>query len=249
MSQIAVKHLTMKYGEHIIQHDIDFEVKRNEVFGIIGGSGCGKSTLLRHMIGLIEPEQGEILYDGESFWQGDSQQQERIMKRFGVMYQEGALWSSMTLLENVALPLKEHTHLSKSTINDIAKLKLAQVDLAGFESYSPSEISGGMKKRVGIARAMVLDPDILFLDEPSSGLDPASSKELDDLVLQLRDSLGATIVLVSHELPSIYAVTDNVIFLDADKKTITGRGDPKELLKTTSDQKIISFLTRGKGKG
>ena len=188
--RITVSNLTMAYGDFVIQRDLNFTVRRGEVFIIMGGSGCGKSTLLRHLIGLMEPARGDVRYDGEGFWEAEPERRELLLRRFGVLYQRGALWSSMTLAENVALPLKEFTTLGPAEIQEVASLKLALVGLAGFEEFYPAEISGGMQKRAGLARAMALDPDILFFDEPSAGLDPISSKLLDDLILQLRDSLG-----------------------------------------------------------
>jgi phospholipid/cholesterol/gamma-HCH transport system ATP-binding protein len=211
----------------------------------MGGSGCGKSTLLRHLIGLKAPARGDVFYNGQSLWQADPGERERMMRRFGVLYQSGALWSSMTLAENVALALEQYTDLSPSQIRELVSLKLALVGLAGFEDYYPSEISGGMQKRAGLARAMALDPDILFFDEPSAGLDPISSRLLDDLILELRDSLGATVVVVTHELASIFAIGNNSVFLDAESKTMIAAGDPKTLLAESPDPKVRQFLTRG----
>ena len=214
----------MAYGSFVIQHDLTFSIQPGEIFIIMGGSGCGKSTLLRHLIGLMPPAKGEVLYDGESFWAATPEDRERMMRRFGVLYQSGALWSSMTLAENVALPLGEYTDLSPREIREVVALKLALVGLAGFEDFYPAEISGGMRKRAGLARAMALDPDILFFDEPSAGLDPLSSRRLDDLILELRDSLGATVVVVTHELASIFTIGDNGVFLDAGDEDHAGGG-------------------------
>jgi phospholipid/cholesterol/gamma-HCH transport system ATP-binding protein len=211
----------------------------------MGGSGCGKSTLLRHLIGLKKPAQGQVLYAGRSFWEGESEDRDSIMRRCGVLYQSGALWSSMTLAENVSLPLAEYTDLSPAEIRDMASLKLSLVGLAGFEDFYPSEISGGMRKRAGLARAMALDPDILFFDEPSAGLDPLSARRLDDLILELRDSLGATVVVVTHELASIFAIGNNSVFLDPETKTMIAMGDPKWLVNECPNPKVRSFLTRG----
>jgi phospholipid/cholesterol/gamma-HCH transport system ATP-binding protein len=243
--RITVSDLTMAYGSFVIQHDLNFTINAGEIFILMGGSGCGKSTLLRHMIGLKAPARGDILYDGESFWAAEDESRERMTRRFGVLYQSGALWSSMTLAENVTLPLGEYTDLSPSQMREIASFKLALVGLAGFEDYYPSEISGGMQKRAGLARAMALDPDILFFDEPSAGLDPISSKLLDDLILELRDSLGATVVVVTHELASIFAIGNNSVFLDPETRTMIAGGDPKKLLEETDDPKVRNFLTRG----
>jgi phospholipid/cholesterol/gamma-HCH transport system ATP-binding protein len=243
--RITVSDLTMAYGRFVIQHDLNFTVNTGEIFILMGGSGCGKSTLLRHMIGLKAPAHGDILYDGESFWTADDAVRERMTRRFGVLYQSGALWSSMTLAENVMLPLGEYTDLKPSQRREIAAFKLALVGLAGFEDYYPSEISGGMQKRAGLARAMALDPDILFFDEPSAGLDPISSRLLDDLILELRDSLGATVVVVTHELASIFAIADSSVFLDPDTKTMLAVGPPKWLRDSAPDPKIRTFLRRG----
>src|SRR5438874_8851269 len=235
----------MAYGSVVIQRDLTFTVQRGDIFIIMGGSGSGKSTLLRHLIGLQAPAQGEIFYDGQSFWQAEPAERERLMRRFGVLYQSGALWSSMTLAENIALPLEQYTDLSPSQIRELVSLKLALVGLAGFEDYYPSELSGGMQKRAGLARAMALDPDILFFDEPSAGLDPISSKLLDDLILELRDSLGSTVVVVTHELASIFTIGNNSVFLDPETRTMIAGGDPKELLAHSQHPTVRRFLTRG----
>jgi phospholipid/cholesterol/gamma-HCH transport system ATP-binding protein len=235
----------MAYGTFVIQRDLSFTIQPGEIFIIMGGSGCGKSTLLRHLIGLVSPAKGDVLYDGESFCMASPEDRERMLRRFGVLYQSGALWSSMTLAENVALPLGEYTDLSPHQIRDVVSLKLALVGLAGFEDFFPSEISGGMRKRAGLARAMALDPDILFFDEPSAGLDPLSSRRLDNLILELRDSLGATVVIVTHELQSIFAIGDNGVFLDPETKTMLAVGNPKLLRDESPEPKIRAFLTRG----
>jgi phospholipid/cholesterol/gamma-HCH transport system ATP-binding protein len=242
---ITVQNLTMAYGDFVVMRDLNFTIGKGEVFIIMGGSGCGKSTLLRHLIGLMPPAKGKVLYEGESFWDADPQVRDRMMKRFGVLYQSGALWSSMTLAENVAIPLEEYTDLNSSQIKELVSLKLSLVALAGFEEFYPSEISGGMRKRAGLARAMALDPDILFFDEPSAGLDPVSARRLDDLILELKDSLGTTVVVVTHELASIFAIGDNSVFLDPDTRTMLATGNPKTLLAESKDPKIQSFLTRG----
>jgi len=244
-AHIEVRDLTMAYGDFVVMRDLNFSIRRGDVFVIMGGSGCGKSTLLRHMIGLKGPARGEILYDGVSFWGSDPAQRTRMMRSFGVLYQGGALWSSMTLAENVALPLEEYTDLAQDQIKDMVSLKLALVGLAGFEDYFPAEISGGMKKRAGLARAMALDPDILFFDEPSAGLDPVSARRLDDLILEVRDSFGTTVVVVTHELASIFAIADNAVFLDVETKTQTGMGKPRTLRDESPDPKVRAFLTRG----
>jgi len=239
----------MTYGSFVIQRDLDFVVQRGEVFVIMGGSGSGKSTLLNHMVGLKTPARGDVAYDGERFWAATSEVQEGLRRRFGVSFQQGALWSSMTLAENVGLPLQTFTRLPARQIREIVSLKLALVGLAGYEEFYPSEISGGMLKRAGVARAMALDPDILFFDEPSSGLDPISSRHLDDLILELRDSLGATVVMVTHELASIFAIGTRAVFLDDEAKTITAAGNPTTLLHESGDPKVHRFLTRGREPG
>ena len=245
-AHIAVKDLTLAYGSYVVQQHLNFTIKRGEVFIIMGGSGCGKSTIMHGLTGLKEPATGQVLYDGVSYWDSAPEEKERLRHGFGVMFQSGALWSSMTLAENITLPLGEYTDLSSNQMREIASLKLALVGLAGFEDYYPSEISGGMRKRAGLARAMALDPDILFFDEPSAGLDPISASLLDELILELRESLGATIIIVTHELASIFAIGNNSVYLDPDKKTMTAAGDPKKLLEETQDPELRRFLTRGK---
>jgi phospholipid/cholesterol/gamma-HCH transport system ATP-binding protein len=242
---IIVRDLTMAYGSFVVQRDLTFTVNRGDVFIIMGGSGCGKSTLLRHIIGLKPPAKGSVFYEDTDFWQATPEARDRIVRGIGVLYQKGALWSSMTLAENVALPLREYTDLSPTRIDELVALKLALVGLAGFEEYYPSEISGGMQKRAGLARAMALDPEILFFDEPSAGLDPISARRLDDLILELRESLGATVVVVTHELASIFTIGNNSVFLDPDTKTMIAAGDPKVLRDDASNPKVRTFLTRG----
>ncbi len=242
---IVVEDVTIAYGATVIQRDLNFAVRRGEIFVIMGGSGCGKTTVMRCLSGLKAPKQGRVLLDGVSFWEAGADQQASLSRRLGVVYQQGALWSTMTLAENVSLPLQMHTDLSGADVRALASLKLALVGLAGFEDYYPSEISGGMRKRAGVARALALDPELLFFDEPSAGLDPVTSSLLDELIQQLRDSLGATMVLVTHELPSIFAIADNSVFLDAETRTMIASGDPKRLVHEAEDQKIRDFLTRG----
>jgi phospholipid/cholesterol/gamma-HCH transport system ATP-binding protein len=243
--EIEVKDLDMGYGSFVLMRNLNFRVNKGDIFIIMGGSGCGKSTLMKIMIGLKEPAKGQVLYGGVSLWDIDPGEREKIMRRFGILYQSGALWSSMTLAENVALPLEQYTDLSPSRMKEIVSLKLSLVGLAGFEDYYPSEISGGMRKRAGLARAMALDPEILFFDEPSAGLDPVSAHLLDELILQLRDSLGATVVVVTHELASIFAIGNSSVFLDAETRTMTAGGHPKKLLEESTDPRVINFLTRG----
>ncbi len=247
-AQITVRNLTLGYGSVVLMRDLNFTVKRGDVFIIMGGSGCGKSTLLRNMIGLIEPVEGEVFYDKANFTRSSTEERRSFFRRFGVLYQSGGLWSSLTLAENVALPLEEYTDLSPVEIREIASFKLALVGLNGFEDYYPAQISGGMQKRLGLARAIALDPEVLFFDEPSAGLDPINSRRLDDLILALRDSLGTTVVAVTHELPSIFAIGTNSIFLDAETKTAIAGGDPNELLAHCENAKVREFLTRGEGR-
>ena len=244
-TKIEIRNLTMAYGSYVVMRDINAQIKRGSVFVIMGNSGSGKSTLLRHMLGLQRPAQGDVFYDGRSFWGMDDEARGVQLRKYGVLFQSGALWSSMTLAENVALPLVEYSPWSASERDDISRLKLALVGLSGFEDYYPAEISGGMRKRAGLARAIALDPEILFFDEPSAGLDPISSQNLDQLILELRDGLGATIVVVTHELASIFAIADDSIFLDADSRTMRAHGNPKELLEHSPDTKLRAFLTRG----
>jgi phospholipid/cholesterol/gamma-HCH transport system ATP-binding protein len=242
---IEVHDLDMAYGNFVLMRDLNFTVNKGDIFIIMGGSGCGKSTLMKIMIGLKEPAQGQVLYGDVSLWKADPGEREQVVRKLGILYQSGALWSSMTLEENVALPLEQYTDLSPSQIREIVSLKLSLVGLGGFEEYYPSEISGGMRKRAGLARAMALDPDILFFDEPSAGLDPVSAHLLDELIIQLRDSLGTTVVIVTHELASIFAIGNNSIYLDVESKTMIAQGHPKKLLEESKDPKVISFLTRG----
>jgi phospholipid/cholesterol/gamma-HCH transport system ATP-binding protein len=243
--KIEMRDLTMAYESYLVMKDINARVKSGSVFVIMGTSGSGKSTLLRHLIGLQRPAKGDVLYDGKSFWNMDEEARRAQLRHYGVLFQSGALWSSMTLAENVALPLIEYSAWSPGDLQEIVRLKLALVGLSGFEDYYPAEISGGMRKRAGLARAMALDPEILFFDEPSAGLDPISSRNLDRLILELRDSLGATIVVVTHELASIFMIADDSIFLDADTKTMRAQGNPNELLKHSGDAKLRAFLSRG----
>ncbi len=245
---IEARDLTMAYGDFVIQQNLNFTVARGDIFIIMGGSGCGKSTLLKVMIGLKPPATGEVAFDGEAFWAASKPRQEELKRKFGTLFQAGALWSAMTLAENVALPLQQYTSLSGAEIRDIASYKLALVGLAGFEDFYPSEISGGMKKRAGLARAMAMDPDILFFDEPSAGLDPISARLLDDLILELRESLGTTVVIVTHELASIFAIGNNCVFLDPITKTQLATGNPRALRDGSPNFSVRNFLMRGTAK-
>ncbi len=241
---IGVRNLTMAYGSFVLMRDLTFTVDRGDVFAIMGGSGCGKSTLMRILVGLKAPAAGTVHYQDANFWEIGPLQREEMMHSFGVLYQSGALWSSMTLAENVALPLELYTTLGEKAVAELVSLKLALVGLAGFEDYYPSEISGGMRKRAGIARAMALDPDILFLDEPSAGLDPVSAKMLDDLILEINAGIGTTVVLVTHELPSIFTIASNSVFLDNQTRRAGATGNPQHLLETSENPAVIKFLTR-----
>lgn len=242
---IHLESLEMRYGDLLIQRDLTFSINRGDIFIIMGGSGCGKSTLLKHLIGLKEPAAGAIYYGDTNFWASEESDRKEIMKKSGILYQQGALWSSMTLAENVAVPLEEHTDADPATISEIISLKLALVGLAGFDDFYPSEISGGMRKRAALARAIALDPEILFFDEPSAGLDPISSRLLDDLILELRDTMGSTIIVVTHELDSLFAIGSNSVFLDTETKTMLATGCPTDLRDNSDDPRIRRFLNRG----
>jgi phospholipid/cholesterol/gamma-HCH transport system ATP-binding protein len=239
----------MAFGDFVLQRDLSFEVHAGDIFVVMGGSGCGKSTLMRHLVGLLNPAAGRILYGDQDFTAASQEERDEMLRRFGVLYQGGALWSSMTLAENIGLPLGEFTDLSPKTIREVAAVKLALVGLGGFEDYYPSDISGGMRKRAGLARAMALDPYILFIDEPSAGLDPISSRLLDELIVELRDSLNTTIVMVTHELPSIFAIGTNSIFLDAESRTMIASGPPTELRDHSDNPTVRRFLNRGEPNG
>jgi len=241
---IEVRDLTMSYDGRIIMENLDFQVRTGEIFIIMGGSGSGKSTLLKHLIGLKQPASGSILFAGEDFGAADDAGRKKLLRRMGVLFQNGALWSGLTLAENVALPLEEYTDLPPETIAEIVSLKLALVGLRGFESFYPVEISGGMRKRAALARAVALDPEVLFFDEPSSGLDPITASRLDDLILQLRSSFGTTIVVVSHDLASIFKIADRALFLDIEKKTMTALGSPSDLRENPPSDEVHRFLTR-----
>ena len=238
----------MAYGSFVLQHDLNFSIAQGDIFIIMGGSGCGKSTLLRHMIGLKPPAAGSVWYGTENFWELPDEERDRIIRKAGILYQSGALWSSMTLAENVALPLQHYTNFSPAVIGELVAFKLSLVGLAGFEEFYPAQLSGGMRKRAALARAIALDPDFLFFDEPSAGLDPISAKNLDQLILEIRESLGATVVIVTHDLASIYAIATNSIFLDSDSKTMLAAGDPKTILQECTNPTVLNFLTRGTGK-
>ena len=241
---IEVDGLECRYGERVVLEKVSFNVRSGEILFIIGGSGCGKSTLLRHMIGLNAPAAGTVRFGGRDFTHASAQEYKALLRSFGVLYQSGALWSSMTVSENVALPLELHTALSRRERAEIVAMKLAQVGLSGYEDYFPAELSGGMKKRAGLARALALDPSIVFFDEPGAGLDPVTSLQLDELVLQIRESLGTTIVIVSHELASIFGIADRVVMLDRTTRGIIADGDPGKLRDSSEDSRVRDFLNR-----
>jgi phospholipid/cholesterol/gamma-HCH transport system ATP-binding protein len=241
---IEVRNLSIGYGDFVVQRGLDFVVNKGDIFVVMGGNGCGKTTLMRALVGLQPPLQGAVLYSGEDFWGASEEDRQRLNRRLGVLFQVGALWSSLTLAENVALPLGEYTDLPQERIAELVSFKLALVGLAGFEEFYPAELSGGMKKRAGVARAMALDPEILVIDEPSSGLDPLTARRLDELIVELRDSLGTTIVVVTHELASILTIANNSIYLDAETHTMIATGNPQDALKS-GHPKVRHFLSRG----
>jgi len=241
---ISAEDLTLAFGSFVVMRDLTFDIQRGEIFVIMGGSGSGKSTLLKHLIGLLHPSEGTICVGGQDLWAMDETERSAMLREMGILYQEDALWSTMTLAENVALPLEEHTALAASDIERIVSLKLALVGLRGFETFYPHQISGGMQKRAALARAIALDPDILFFDEPTSGLDPVSARRLDDLILQLRDSLDTTIVVVSHDLESIFTIADRALYLDIETKTMSAFGPPEALRQNPPNTRVYQFLTR-----
>ena len=245
---IEVSGLVCGYCEQTILRDVTFKVARGEIFFIVGGSGCGKSTLLRHLVGLNPPTAGSVRFLGAPFSEADLGTRRAQLRHFGMLFQGGALWSSLTLRQNVALPLEEYTSLTRREIEELSALKLGQVGLGGYEDYYPAEISGGMKKRAGLARALALDPEILFFDEPSAGLDPVTSRKLDELIVEIRAMFGTTIVVVSHELASIYDIADRVIMLEKQAQGIIAEGAPRTLATTSEDPRVKEFLTRGTGK-
>lgn len=244
-AMIEVKNLTMGYGSYVLQQNANFVVNRGDIFIIMGGSGCGKSSMLRVLTGLLPPLGGDVIIDGVNIAKASATQMEEIRKKSGMLYQSGALFSSMTLAENIALPLQQYSNYSAAEIKELASLKLSLVGLAGFDDFYPSEISGGMKKRAGLARALALDPEIVYFDEPSAGLDPISSRNLDDLIIEINRSLGTTIVVVTHELASIFAIGTNSIFLDPMAKSILAKGNPHDILKNPPNREVWEFLTRG----
>jgi phospholipid/cholesterol/gamma-HCH transport system ATP-binding protein len=243
-AKLQVSGLAFGYGSNIVQHDVSFEVGAKSIFAIMGGSGCGKSTLMKTMIGLLKPSAGSIYVGEEDYWGATAERRAEIGRRFGVVFQTGALWSSMSVEENVALPQRMFTALDDASIKALARLKLSLAGLDIDPSTMPAELSGGMRRRAAIARALALDPDVLFMDEPSAGLDPVASRRLDDLILDLRDSFGVTVVLVSHELPSLLGICDDGIFLDAESKTAIAKGAPRKLRDTCDHPTVRAFMHR-----
>lgn len=241
---ITVENLTVRFGDTLVLNNVNFNVFKGEIFVILGGSGCGKSTLLKHMIGLHEPEAGRIIINGIDILNDDENKLKRLRKDIGMLFQSSALLGSMTVYENIALPLKEYTSLSEHAISRLVKIKLAMVGLTGYENYLPSELSGGMKKRAGIARAMALDPTILFFDEPSAGLDPVTASELDVLIKNINNGIGTTMIIVTHELESIFSIAHRVIMLDKEEKGIIAEGDPFTLSKESKDPRVRNFFNR-----
>jgi len=241
---LDVRDVTMAYGSFVVMRDLTFDIRPGEIFIIMGGSGCGKSTLMKLAVGLKAPAEGVVRFDGTDVWAAEEDVRRGLLRRMGVLYQRGALWSSMTLAENVAFPLERYTDLPAASIARIASLKLALVGLRGFEAFYPHELSGGMQKRAALARAVALDPDVLFLDEPSSGLDPVSARRLDDLILQLRDALGTTVVVVSHDLASIFTIADRALYLDIETRTASALGPPEALRDDPPNDRVHRFLTR-----
>jgi phospholipid/cholesterol/gamma-HCH transport system ATP-binding protein len=243
---ITIQNLTLAYGSKVIMRDLTFDVHQSEVLIVMGGSGSGKSTLLKSMIGLVPPAAGKIMYGTTDYWSAGEKEQNRIRKRMGVLYQHSALWSSMNLAENIALPLEISTSLPPHQIREMATFKLSLVGLAGQEQAYPSELSGGMQKRAALARAMALDPEIMFFDEPSSGLDPVSARRLDELILEIQSSLGTTMVVVTHDLDSIFTIGTRAVFLDPKTKTMTAIGDPRDMRDNSDNPDVREFLRRGK---
>ncbi len=248
-STLRIEGLAVGYGEHPVQQDLSFDVRSGSIFAIMGASGCGKSTVMKALVGLLRPSAGEVFFGSENYWSQAEGRRAEIGRRFGVSFQEGALWSSMTASQNVALPLQMFTGLDAAAIDALVQMKLSLVGLNAGRASMPADLSGGMRKRVGLARALSLDPEILFLDEPSAGLDPISSKGVDDLILSLRDGFGITVVMVSHELPSLLAICDDGVFLDTESKTAIAHGAPRTMLETCKHPTVIAFMNRAEADG
>ncbi|MBZ0274108.1 ATP-binding cassette domain-containing protein [bacterium] len=241
---VDVRNITVRYGDATILDDVSFTIREGEIFVILGGSGCGKSTLLRQIVGLETPTSGSILIDGDDITTARGKKRHDLLRKIGILFQSGALFGSMTLAENIALQLEEYTDLPEDVIDLIVRMKLQLVRLGGYENHLPSEISGGMKKRAGLARAMALDPRILFCDEPSAGLDPVTSAEIDALLIRLNHSLGVTVVVVTHELPSIFTIAHRCIMLDKSTHGIIAEGDPRALRENSDNPKVRDFFNR-----
>jgi len=241
---IVVKDLTARFGDNVVFEDVNFQVYKGEILVIVGASGCGKSTLLKIMIGLQKPYAGQVLYQGTDIISANEKELDLYRQNIGVLFQSGALFSSMTIKENMELPLQEYTNLDPAVIDKIIKMKLGMVNLAGYENYNPSELSGGMRKRAGIARAMALDPRVLFFDELSAGLDPVTAVELDDLIIKTNEALGTTMVIVTHELESIYKIAHRVLMMDKEAKGFIAEGKPLDLKKNSTDPRVTSFFLR-----
>lgn len=241
---LSLRAITLAFGSHVILQNLSFDVPRGSIFAVMGPSGCGKSTILKSMIGLLRPTAGQVRIADEDYWAGHDARRAEIGRRFGVLFQSSALWSAMTVGENVALPLQMFTGLNPAAIRRLVQLKLSLVGLPGAMDVQPADLSGGMRKRAGLARALALDPDVLFFDEPSAGLDPVSSRRLDDLIVNLRDGLGATVIIVSHELPSLFAIADAGVFLDTQTKSAIAFGAPATLRDTSQDPRVLAFMRR-----
>jgi len=243
---IEVRGMTIKRDESVLQHDINFTVARGQILAIMGETGAGKSRLIRHMVGLEPPAQGEVYYQGDGFWGGPEESRQRLMRRFGVLFAGGALFSTKTLIENVAIGLRLHTALNREDVMAVARLKLALMGLLGYENHYPSEVDESRRTWAGFARATALDPEILFLDEPAALLDPLGARRVDEIIRWFRDDLGATVVLVSNDHETLYSLADEAVFLDSETHTMTARGKPSYLRDHATDPKVRAFLGGGR---